>query len=97
MAPHPAANRVRINAYFLAGATTLDAVWLDYGQPVRLKEIQWAEDIDDAGRKKLEQLLRVALAHHRPLKGTPRGRLQGIREWIAVAEAYRAAREAKHE
>lgn len=90
-------NRVRINSDFVAKATTLHDLWLDFDHPVRLKRIQWSEDLDDAGREKVEQLLRATQEQFR--KGNKhRGWTQnGIRKWLQVAEEYRAAREAKPE
>lgn len=91
-------SRIRINSEFVASTLTLHECWIDYGHPVRLKKLQWAEDIDDAGREKLEQLLRAYVdSGIEGRKATPFATLKGAREWLAVAEEHRAARDAKPE
>lgn len=87
-----------MNPEFIAKATNLHDCWIDYGYPIRLKRLQWAEDIDDACREKLEQLLRVYVdGGYLKRKHYPFANRKGGREWLTVADEYRAAREATPE
>lgn len=89
----PLMNRFHIDPQYLAKASSLYEVWLDYGIPTRWMRAAWADDIDDAGRKKLEQLLIAdGPTHHNP-RYQPE-RVSGTIRWKKVAKEYRAKREA---